>query len=510
MDSSRLTGIPQVALWMTLFVAVITRIAWLVVYRVYFHPLAKVPGPHLAKITFWYETWYEVVHDARFTWKCAQLHQKYGPIIRINPDELHINDPDYWDEVYSNSKRRVHKTSKGANSFGPIPGTFGTSDHDLHRIRRTPLNKHFSKKSIDELQPWIRSTVEKLSGRLLDAIHTERLVNLKYAYAAVNRDIIEEYCFSRTVDSVLLPDFSRKFTDSLEDGHHLTPLFIQFPLIGVALHGLPGWLAKLLSPGFGQLLDNLNQVSNQVQSMRVSGPGTQEHSQHPTVLQDLLESDLPPAEKSPSRIHAEAQTLIGAGTSTVAVVLTITTCHVVANPQVNRKLFEELRAAMLDPEVILPLQDLQQLPYLSAVILEGLRLSHSASHRLLRCFPDNSLKYGNTLIPAGTTVSMTPVLMHENSDIFSGPLVFRPERWLGSDARTLRRYLVPYGKGTRACLGINLANAELYLILATVFRRFDLELVDVTRERDYTVSRDTVIGSTSKESKGVQVRVKVA
>lgn len=44
-----------------------------------------------------------------------------GPIIRINPDELHINDPDYYDEVFNNSGAKVEKPFREANSFGPFP-----------------------------------------------------------------------------------------------------------------------------------------------------------------------------------------------------------------------------------------------------------------------------------------------------------------------------------------------------------------------------------------------------
>lgn len=162
------------------------------------------------------------------------------------------------------------------------------------------------------------------------------------------------------------------------------------------------------------------------------------------------------------------------------------------------------------PDTVLPLYKLEQLPYLTAVILEGQRLSHPAPLRLLRSFPDTTLVYGGRQIPPGTPVSMSSPLIHENPDIFPDPLTYKPERWLGNDGQRLKRYLVLYSKGTRACLGMNLANAELYITFAMIFRRFNFELIDVVRERDYTVSRNTQIGSMSPESKGVTVGVKAA
>jgi cytochrome P450 len=67
--------------------------------------------------------------------------------------------------------------------------------------------------------------------------------------------------------------------------------------------------------------------------------------------------------------------------------------------------------------------------------------------------------------------------------------------------------LVNFSRGTRACLGINLAYAEIYLTLAAVFRRFDLELFETTRE-DVDIVHDFFSPSARLDSKGVRVLVK--
>ena len=188
--------------------------------------------------------------------------------------------------------------------------------------------------------------------------------------------------------------------------------------------------------------------------------------------------------------------------------LKITTYHVVANPSIHQKLVAELDIVAPVRSTPARLAKLEELPYLSAVILEGLRLSYGISHRLGRASPDVALSFHGQTIPAGTAVTMSSVLIHDNPSIYPEPSVFKPDRWLTGDSqKRLQRYLVPFGKGTRMCAGLNLAYAEIYLTLASVFRRFEFEMVDVVRERDIDITHDFFNTSTSLESKGMNVRV---
>lgn len=72
-----MTSAMNQALWL-FALTFLTYLLYLAVYRLYFSPLAKIPGPKLAALTGAYEMYYDLVEKARFPWKIEELHQQYG------------------------------------------------------------------------------------------------------------------------------------------------------------------------------------------------------------------------------------------------------------------------------------------------------------------------------------------------------------------------------------------------------------------------------------------------
>ena len=118
---------------------------------------------------------------------------------------------------------------------------------------------------------------------------------------------------------------------------------------------------------------------------------------------------------------------------------------------------------------------------------------------------------------------MTSYIQHRNPAIFPSPSTFDPSRWLPSQpggqqqqqqhtviapatGKPLTRYLVPFGRGPRACLGQNFAMAELFLDLGIVFRRCDFELFE-TGEREVKMAANYFAPFPEPGTKGVRVRV---
>jgi hypothetical protein len=61
-----------------LVLAIIVYIFSVTVYRLHINPVASFPGPKLAALTFWYEFYYDVLLQGRYSWKIQELHKQYG------------------------------------------------------------------------------------------------------------------------------------------------------------------------------------------------------------------------------------------------------------------------------------------------------------------------------------------------------------------------------------------------------------------------------------------------
>ena len=100
-------------------------------------------------------------------------------------------------------------------------------------------------------------------------------------------------------------------------------------------------------------------------------------------------------------------------------------------------------------------------------------------------------------------------VVNNDPEIFPNPLSFEPERWIEAEEKGFRldRFMVSFGKGSRQCVGINLAWAELYLTLAYVITQFDMDVFDTTRERDVWIKSDGFVGVPSPDAQGIRVKV---
>ncbi|KAJ5683456.1 hypothetical protein N7462_006621 [Penicillium macrosclerotiorum] len=94
------------------------------IYRLHVHPLSKFPGPRLAGLTGLYELYFAAWGADSFSTEIERMHQKYGPVVRITPDEVHVQEqlfnPDSADDWIKGTKAldaRRHQSGYPSQGF---------------------------------------------------------------------------------------------------------------------------------------------------------------------------------------------------------------------------------------------------------------------------------------------------------------------------------------------------------------------------------------------------------
>jgi cytochrome P450 len=243
---------------------------------------------------------------------------------------------------------------------------------------------------------------------------------------------------------------------------------------------------------------------------------SKENPDHPTILFEMLRSDLPESEKHIKRLNEEAQLLVAAGLVTASWAMTVAAFHIIDQPAIYRELRAELSPIVSARDVsALHWSDVDSLPYLNACIREALRLSYGVTARSPRVW-DKPLDFNGWKIPGRTPVGLTIVHHNHNEEIFPDSHSFKPERWLVRNEkngawelnRAMDKVFHAFGKGSRSCLGVNLAMAQIHLCLATLFSgRYEFELFETDME-DVRLAHDFFLPSPKLDSKGVRVKVK--
>lgn len=171
-----------------------------------------------------------------------------------------------------------------------------------------------------------------------------------------------------------------------------------------------------------------------------------------------------------------------AGSDTTSISLNATLFNIIAHPDVLGKLREELDGAAARGELSDPptFAEAQALPYLQAVMKEALRIHPATGLPLWREVPAGGATLCGTYFPAGTNVGINSWVAHRSQEIW-GPDAdkFRPERWLESSEEKLRELnavYMPFGLGSRTCIGKNISLLEISKVIPQLVRKFDIFL----------------------------------
>ncbi len=176
-----------------------------------------------------------------------QLILLIGPIVRVNPNEIHFDDPEYYNKIYNNTGK-WSKDDRFERQFFGMGSIASTAAHDVHKGRRGILNPYFSRSSVDELQPSIRWHLKKMCRRIREYREEGKVVPLNTAFASLGADIITNYLMPQPYYLLDTPGFSPSYFHMMRAVNRYSQTAKNFAWLYPLLETIPRWLGRFISP----------------------------------------------------------------------------------------------------------------------------------------------------------------------------------------------------------------------------------------------------------------------
>ncbi|ORY66218.1 benzoate 4-monooxygenase cytochrome P450 [Pseudomassariella vexata] len=435
------------------------------------HPLSRFPGPFHARFSNF--SYCKRFLGGRQPYDMLKLHERYGPVVRVGPNELAFNTANSWKDIYE--KRKGHKPFiksdfyDGGNFADEAHSIVSERDPDKHAYMRKYLRGAFSDRSLREQEYIIREHIDQFIERISEAGCSPGGIDIVMWFNLATFDIIGSLAFGQSFGGVASGNehfWVSIVVKSLRMGA-LADTFKRFPL-----------LAAIFQRMFPQVLSRLIEDSkrHQAYTMDLVQKRIKQKSDRRDFLTNILEAR-ETDRVSDVQIAAHASDFVIAGSETTATALSCITYYLQRNPDVLQNLRREIRDTFKSYDEIDGVST-TSLPYLNAVILEGMRLYPPLPFPLPRVVPEGGDMVDGHFIPGGTIVSTNPFAASMSSENFRDPYKFDPERWLTSDPQDILDASQPFSLGPRGCLGKSLGWLEMRLFLAKIHYKYDLELVD--------------------------------
>ncbi|KAJ4408975.1 hypothetical protein N0V91_002789 [Didymella pomorum] len=412
-------------------------------------------------------------------------HKKYGQMVRIQPHHVSIADAEAIPIIYGHGNGMLK--SEYYDAFVSIRrGLFNTRDRAEHTRKRKTVSHTFSAKSVLQFEQYIHHNLEELQKQW-----DQRAASKQggwYQMDALNWfnylafDVIGDLAFGAPFGMLekgrdfaevrLTPDAEPTFAPAIEVLNRRGEVS---GTIGV-LPQIKPYAKYFPDPFFSQgmkAIENLAGIAVARVNERLARPDTDRVD----LLARLMEGRDEKGEKlGREELTAEALTQLIAGSDTTSNTSCALLFHCLSHPEVVRKLQQELDEALPSDDVptYAAVKDLQ---YLDNVIKETMRIHSTSSLGLPRLIPPGpGLTINGRHFPQGTALSVPAYTIHHSKEIW-GPDAdtFRPERWEKVTEKQKAAF-IPFSYGPRACVGRNVAEMELALIVATVFKRYEFEL----------------------------------
>ncbi|KAE9406815.1 cytochrome P450 [Gymnopus androsaceus JB14] len=490
------------------FIPVALAIALQVLGQTFRHPLSRFPGPLLAKWTVFYRAYYDLCKNGGWLRQLEVLHTVYGRSF-IALEQLHFNDARAYGEIYAPGSR-FHK-DPALYAFGATSSVFATQDPQDAAVMRNILAMFFSRRRVIRREAAIRDKIVELISRLKSFKRESGIAaNLDNAFPSMVLDVLTALMFSQPFNMLSSPAFDHPFVRRMESSS-LNLWIMKYlpsrnaPILGAFSRFMRSMnpladviiaLSKLIKDEITSILNrvDLNDVRDRIENINEFSAAAAPESDetdipfYPFFLEKIQEPTRKQASSTEKtnrlnllnlrRLIDEGINIRFAGTDTIANACLVGVKYLLAHKDILARLVAELDEAWpADGEI--SCEELEKLPYLTAVIKESLRLSHGVVS------PMGDAVIMGEVIPAGTTIGISATFVHLNPELFPEPTTFSPERWLKSSSSVDEKkdfgsevnsdkYLVSFSRGPRSCVGIHLARFELYMLFGFLFRKLEL------------------------------------
>lgn len=447
-------------------------------YLRHLHPLSKVPGPYIASVTrFWQLA---VFLQGRQHWVFIDLHRRYGPIVRIGPNSVIIQDSAHFSEYFNWDK-------------SPWWLAFRGSIHDIPHGNELDIEKHKVKKRNVMGAYTISAVVKnelKMDGHISELMSQfARRANTIFDFAPWAQwaafDIAMEMVFSSPAGFVKagydVDDLCKSIRELLTSAN----ISATFPIIAKIVY-LP-FVFPYLGPKPTDKTGPGRCHKYAYDQVRKRFSSDEPHSD---ILQWIIDHEDKSGERlSYAMLEQEALSPVFAGSDSTAMLLRVMTLQIATNPRVYAKLMAQIDAAdhaghLSDIPQYGELR--QHVPYLDSLLRESLRIYPIVGSPIYRSVPSSGVTIDGHFIPGGTDLGISQWAVARNRAIFGDDAdLFRPERWTDDVSLEAKKKRdsgdVFFGGGPTMCTGRNVAQLEAWKIITELFRRFDIQVVNSTK-----------------------------
>ncbi|KAI1414381.1 cytochrome P450 [Hypoxylon sp. FL1857] len=449
-------GVSLNPLYAALAVASAGAVYWLAwcMYCIWFHPLAKYPGPKFAAVSEIWFIWSWTT--GRYPHILEEAHRKYGDIVRIAPNELSFATVQAHRDIYSTpskTKKPFLKCGRFYNN-GDVSNIFYELDPVEHGKMRKILAAGFSGSAMKTHEHIIHQYVDMFVRKIgeLSAANRGAGVDVTEAVPWLAFDVMGELTFGESFDAVATGQ-THFWISILADSAHaaILPSFIRkAPMLMLVVPFMLSLTAlRNLNKHYAYTLETVRR--------RLSRNATAERDLFtPVIEQGVTEKEL----------VSLAQAMVIAGADTVTTAMTTALYFLSTRPACLAQLQAEVRVLTHEQ---LNGAELPQLRYLNAVIEESMRCFPPIAFGLPRVSPGEFVD--GHYVPRGVRVSVAHWVLNHNPQVWDRSYEFMPERWLSNDAQPLT---FPFSSGPRSCLGIAQANLEMRITLAKLIHAFDI------------------------------------